>query len=368
MAVRSVATVCQIVPRLLIVSGVVFVAAVGDVRGQSAGGAPQPVVIERAPVAIRDPATYDVPLKLRAAKQITLVSHVDGVVQLLRAKPGEKVPSQTEVCRLDSRRRQLELERAQAAQRAAEDDLGKGGSGARVEVAKKDLELAQLGLEQTITRVPFECHLFQIHAVEGEFVRAGDPLVTIADQSRLVVEVPVDRRVQKVGDTIELKVEDATVNGKLTAILPLSERFDPLRGLFQSVASGLVELDNGAGQYLAGQTVYSPLIPRQPVTEVPGGAIANTDDGGRKVQVIRDGVVRDVPVQLLGQVGENHLWVSGRFGKDDQVILHSSEPLLDGSQVALQGQPLSATPGANAPAAPTAPGGNPPPRYYPTFD
>lgn len=328
---------------------------------QQAGGGAQPVRIERAPIVTRNAEAYDIPLKLEAARQLTLVSHADGVVLILRGRPGEKLATQTEACRLESRLLQLEVERAQVAVQAAEQEVAKGGAAARIDVAKKDLELAQVRLQQTVTRVPFESHVFRTFVTEGQFVKVGEPIITIGDQSKLVVEAPVDRRTVRVGDSIELKVEDVTVTGKLTAILPLNERFDPLRSLFQSVASGLIEIDNSTGTLMAGQTAYSPMIPRLPVAELPNEAIGNTDSGGRKVQVIRDGVVRDVPVQLLGQVGEQHLWVSGRFAPHDEVILRSSEPLLDGSQVSLQQQAGSPAQGTRpaAPAAPSAPASAP---------
>ena len=102
------------------------------------------------------------------------------------------------------------------------------------------------------------------------------------------------------------------------------------------MATGVVEIDNTGGQFMSGQTAYSPIIPRLPVSEVPSEAIASGDDGERKVQVIRDSIVRDVPVQLLGQVGPQHVWVSGRFGPGDELILRTSEPLLDGSVVSMR--------------------------------
>jgi hypothetical protein len=72
------------------------------------------------------------------------------------------------------------------------------------------------------------------------------------------------------------------------------------------------------------------------------------------VQVIRDGFVRDVKVELLGQMGEDYVFVSGRFGLTDELVLKSSEPLLDGSRVMAQGQSQGAgsspEPKGNAPA------------------
>ena len=291
------------------------------------------VVIERAPFSIRPAATYDIPLRLQSIREIQLVALVDGLVLPFRVKPGEKVAKQTELLRLDSRSQQLEVDRAGALLQAAKDEADKGGSKARIDVAQKELELAQLRLEQTLTRMPWDGVVYDVHVAEGQFVRAGDPLVTVADPTKLFVDAPVERSSAKVGDSIDLKVEELTVPGKLIAVMPLSARLDPLRGLFQSVASGRIEVDNAEGRFVPGQTVYSPMIPRQPVGEAPTAAVANADDGGRKVQVIRDGMIRDVPVQLLGQVGEEHVWVSGRFAEADQLILRTSEPLPDGTLV-----------------------------------
>lgn len=334
-------------------------AVVPVLRADDRASAPLQVTIERAPFRIRDAASYDIPLKLQAVRQVTLVALVDGVVQPYRVKPGEKLASQTELLRLDGRARQLEIERAAAALQAAQQEVEKGGPAARVAVAKADLALAELRMEQTLTRMPWDGAVLDIHVVDGQFVRAGDPLVTVADQTKVVVDVPIDRTTSKVGDRIEVKVEDLTVQGELTVIRPLSARLDPLRSLFQSIASGLVVIDNADGRFLPGQTVYSALIPRHPVGDAPAAAILNADDGQRKVQVIRDGIVRDVPVQLLGQMGEQHVWISGRFAADDQLILSTSEPLPDGTLVTLksvvdvQGLPQG-RPGTPPPARPRA--------------
>ncbi len=42
-----------------------------------------------------------------------------------------------------------------------------------------------------------------------------------------------------------------------------------------SVASVVVVIDNSNDKLRPGQTVYVPLIPRQPVAEIPAGAIGN---------------------------------------------------------------------------------------------
>jgi multidrug efflux pump subunit AcrA (membrane-fusion protein) len=319
----------------LLLTGIV--AGVGSGAPVVVGDDAVQVTIERTPFTVRPATSYDIPLRLQATKEVQLVALVDGVVLAYRVKPGEKAAAQTELMRLDGRAMQLEVDRAAAALEAAKQDREKGGAPARVDVAQKELEIVQLRLEQSVTRMPWDGVIYRIHVVEGQFVRAGDPLVTVADPARLFVEAPVDRTTAQPGQGVDLKVEEVTVQGELTAVMPLSDRLDPLRGLFESVASGRVELDNTGGRFLPGQTVYSPMIPRQPVGEAPTAAISNTEEGGRKVQVIRDGMIRDVAVELLGQVGENHVWVSGRFGTHDELVLRTSEPLVDGTLVTPRG-------------------------------
>jgi RND family efflux transporter MFP subunit len=331
----------------------------------------QQVVIERMPLSLRDPHTFQAPLRLDPVKSVDVVAQLDGVVSTIPVKPGEKVSAQAEAVRMESTERRLQLERAQAAFRLAqlEQKAASGGQAdlaqERLNLARLDLELAQHRLEQAVLRAPFDGHVMRIHVVPGQFVRAGQPLVTIADLTKLAVEVPVDRKAVKAGDSLQLKVEEATVGARVEAILPLNPRFEPLRDLFLSIASAQAVIDNPTGQYSAGQTVYSELIPRQPVTEVPTATLANMDEGGRKVQIIREGFVRDVPVVLLGQMGEGHVFVAGRFSPSDELVVKSSEELLDGTRV-VQSTDTPAAPGATGarPRPGTRPGGT---SKQPTF-
>jgi membrane fusion protein (multidrug efflux system) len=324
----------------------------------NAGVERQQAVIERMPLVTRPSHSYQVPLHLEPATSLDLVAQVDGVVTNISVKPGEKISAQSEAVRLESTERQLELDRAKAVYHAAQLEQAAASAQAaelasvKVDVAKFELQLAQHRLDQTMIRAPFTGTITRVHVIPGQFVRVGQSLATLADVTKLVVELPVDRKGVQAGNAMSVKVEDATANGTLEAVLPLAERFEPLRDLFLSVASGRVVIDNSAGQYSVGQTVYSDMIPRQPVVEVPTVTVGNTPEGLRKVQVIREGFVRDVPVELLGQVGETHIFVSGRFGPTDELVVKSSEELLDGTRV------VQATEAATT-GRPAATGGGP---------
>ncbi|MEZ6067471.1 MAG: HlyD family efflux transporter periplasmic adaptor subunit [Planctomycetaceae bacterium] len=263
------------VPSTLLLAIVLASAGGGSLRADDEA---LQVTIERAPFIVRPAASYDIPLKLVPARQVTIVALGDGLVQPVRVKPGDKVTTQSELVRLDGRILALEVERATAAVQLAKEQVGLGGAGALRDVAEKDLELAKLRLDQSISRMPWDGVVLAVHAAEGAFVRWGDPLVTVADPTMLFVDVPINRAEVAVGEDVELKVEDVTVLGKLAAVQPLAERLDPLRSLFASIASGRVEIDNAEGRYIIGQTVYSPMIPRHPVGEVPTAAISNAAD------------------------------------------------------------------------------------------
>lgn len=314
-----------------------------DGRPADAESATEKVVIERAPVVVVDAKTYQVPMQLHPVKEVVLTAPVDGVVSTIHVKTGDQLNAQTEVARLDGTEQQLLLDKAKAEFRVAqiEVDVAKASNNgaqikaaeARLDAAKAGMDLAQYRLDRNQIRVPWDAKIFRIKVVPGQPVRIGDPLMIVADASRFQVEIPVDRKTAKPGGDVEIRIEDKTVQAKVKHVIRLSERFEPLREVVDSIASAVVEIDNSKGEYAAGQTVYAPIIPRQPVTEVPTASVANGDEGTRKVQVVRGNMVRDVPVNLLGQVGLDRVHVAGAFAHGDELILSSSKPLIDGTPV-----------------------------------
>jgi biotin carboxyl carrier protein len=322
------------------------------------GTAAQPgsgqIVIHRQPLHLRSPEKYQISMHLEPRQTVRIASPFDGTVKSLLRKPGQKVETATELVRMDVTAKQLLLDRAKALYRAtqleAEQVAAKGGGGetasgsgepsiarqlaeARLQAAKADLDLAAYWVEQGTLRAPFGGDVFGVSVSEGQVVRMGDPLAVLGDTSALKVEVPVDRAATQVGQSISIKVEDQVANAKVEALLPLSARFEPLRDLLPSAALASVVLQNSGGTLKAGQTVYSPLVPREPIAEVPNNCIGNTGDGNHKVQVLRDNTVRDVTVVTLAPVGVDRSFVSGPFRASDEVIESSSQELADGTVV-----------------------------------
>jgi membrane fusion protein (multidrug efflux system) len=305
------------------------------------GDATREVALKREALTVVPPEAYKVTLQLLPIKTLDLTAPQDGVVRSVTAQPGQKVAKEFDPVRMDDSRAGLLLRRAKARLQAAmiEHKLAKAKNdpdveaiaAARLDAAQADLELAQQDLNRTIVRAPFAGSILRVQVVEGQLVRAGDRLLTLADTSRLQLEIPIDRSQAKVGDQVELKVEGTAVNAKIDAVLPLADRFEPMRDLAASPASALVSIDNSQGKLSAGQTVHTRLIPLDPVAVVPTSAVTNLPDGNRKVQVLRANVVRNIVVQVLAQVGNERVYVSGSLAAGDELIVSASQELPDGT-------------------------------------
>lgn len=312
------------------------------------------VLVKREAVNLIDPEKYRVNLSLQPYQSVVLSAPYDAVVRQVPEKINAKIKPQTEVVRMENTVQKLQLQRAQAEfklatleQKAAKDEDQKAVASAKLESAKAQLDLAQHLFDQTSIRTPIGGEVRRILVVEGQYVRAGDPLVEVGDSSRVKVEIPVERSAAAKGSPFGVKIEAAEMQGTIDAVLPLNPAFDPLRDLFESITSIVVHFDNADNKLFAGQTVYVPLIPRNPVVQVASSSVLNGADGTRKVQVLRGAVVRDLTVTLMGPVGVDRLYVAGPFSVNDEVIYETSHQLPDGFQL----QPLTgAAAGAKGPA------------------
>lgn len=304
---------------------------------------PSGVVIERAALTLKSPEAFKVSLKLTPVRTLPVVAPMDGVVQSVFVKISDNVKSQAELLRLDSEELSLRLKRAQAVHEVAKLELGQATDAqqkklleAKLEVTKRELDLAQFHADQTILRSAIDGQVTEVHVTKGQFVRAGDLLAKVIDPNHLQVDVPVERDLVDVTKPFPVTIEGTTTQAQVEALLPPFPEFDPLRELFVSVATARLTLESSDGKFVPGQSVFSEMIPRHPVAEIQSIAIKTADndpEAERMVQVIRDGFVRSLPIQLLGQVGETHVFVSARFSPADELIISSSEELADGSWI-----------------------------------
>lgn len=297
------------------------------------------VSIQREAITLTHPRDYFVQLNLKPVRLLKVTSPVDGIVHAVDAKPGDTPTSKTVLIRLDPSIPQAELARAEAALELAKQEqknaTGKNSTvaKAKVDLAEAELVIAKIRLEQTIIRAPFKGEIFRTFTAPGAFVRAGQPLIELGDSSKLSVEIPLLREQAKKGARINLNVEEQTVQATVDQVLPLAPQFEKLRDLANSISSAVVILENKKNEHRPGQSVNVALIPRYSIAEIPTASVMNTPEGTRKIQIVRENVIRDLTPQILGQVGPERLFVSAAFNKDDEIIVSTSQPLPDGTQV-----------------------------------
>ncbi|MEX1231730.1 MAG: HlyD family efflux transporter periplasmic adaptor subunit [Planctomycetaceae bacterium] len=307
------------------------------------------VIVRREAISLIDPRTYRIGFHLEPYRTLDVIAPQDGFMIAVHMKVNDRVEPQFELMRFDDRLTKLQLDRAKVAQKIAQVKLKAAESNgdanslelaqAELELANADLEIAKQRSDLTIVRAPFGGEVLDVHVVPGQFVRAGDRLLTLADTSRLKVEVPWERTAEIAPNTkVPLRVEDKMVDATIESLKPLADRFSKLRDLANSVTSLVLVVENssrdGKSPYFVGQSVFPPLIPRHVVTEVPTRGILNDKESGeRKVQVLRDLAIRDVSVQILGSVGPERVFISGPLQEKDELILETSVELTDGTQL-----------------------------------
>lgn len=301
-----------------------------EAQDQTGGGTP--LSIKREPIAVRPVDRYQIPLSLSAAREVTLRAPVTGAVQTVLVALGEDVAEQGEVVRFESDIAQLRYELAKLR------DTRDKTNGLQEKIAKAELD-------RLTVKAPFAGRVVAVDVVGGSNVEAGSPLATVADVSKLTARLPFERDSVAIGDTVQVRVESTVVDGRVTAVLPAGERLGPLRPLFASLVEAVVEIDGERAT--PGQTVYSDLIPRDAVAEVPNTAVQTAEDGSRIVFVLRDDYAYAVPVQPLGRVGDDRTFVAGKFVAGDEVVTGSSEPLVDGALIVTQAEATAGQGGGN---------------------
>ena len=204
-------------------------------------------------------------------RTVELSSETEGRVELIGAKRGHRLQKGDVILRLDMRDRNARLEQTRAsvnqhrtAYRAqlelqsqsyvSETQIAE--TLAMLETAKADLIRAKLDLEYMVVRAPFDGVLQERNVEIGDFVRAGDPVATFVDNTRIIVTGTIsvqDARFAKVNEIGQATLATGQkISGRIRYISPVAE---------QSTRTFTVELEvaNEAGTLPAGVTAEMQL-------------------------------------------------------------------------------------------------------------
>lgn len=216
----------------------------------------------------------------------------------------------------------------------SEDDLEqtrtrRDAARASLEQAEARLDRARAQLDDAALRAPFAGRVVRFHVEPGDFVRAGQPVMMLADDN-LEVEVQLPP-----ATAARLAVDDS-------ADILLQSGGARLRGQVREVGRGvpgmpvpvIVELspdDNAEAQ--PGAPVYVILeLPSSSVAAVPLASVVDPGTGYGRIFRVVDGRAEEVSVQL-GRLADGWVDVFGPVTAGDRIVVAGQSNLLDGEPV-----------------------------------
>jgi multidrug efflux system membrane fusion protein len=290
-----------------------------------AGAKPGTMSVQFQP-QVAQPVTRKLSIYGRTApvRQVELKAETSGRVSELGVRRGALARSGELLLKLDLRDRQARLEQARAAvnqqEAAFQGQLELKPRGyvsetqlaetlAKLESARAELTRAELDLEYMNVRAPFDGMLQERSVEIGDYLRAGDPVATFVDNTRLIVTGSIaeqDAGFVRVGTlaTAHL-VTGEVVSGSIRYIAPVAD---------EATRTFTVELElpNPAGKLPAGVTTEM-RIPAGVVLayQVSPSLLTLDAEGELGIKTVdADGKVFFHRVSIA-ESGNNGIWVTG---------------------------------------------------------
>ncbi|MGK7296094.1 MAG: efflux RND transporter periplasmic adaptor subunit [Candidatus Wenzhouxiangella sp. M2_3B_020] len=201
---------------------------------------------------------------------------------------------------------------------------------AALEQAEAEMARAQATLEDAVLRAPFSGRVTRVRAEPGDFVAAGEPIVSLADPGRLEVEVhvrPAIAAAMTADDPAELLMADT--GRRLGARIAEIGRAAP--GLPVPVV--IVPDEEDPTGIEPGAPVHALIeIGREVLPAVPLAAIIDPGTGYGRVFRIVDGRAEKQSV-LAGRLVDGWVEIRGDVAAGDRIVVAGQANLLDGEAV-----------------------------------
>jgi multidrug efflux system membrane fusion protein len=318
----------------LVGSGVLVVIAGAALGRQSQA------TVHTVPLNPQNSSQYDLRCELQPAREVTVIAPASGIVREVTPKLGDQVRPLTQLARMDDRLQQIAVKRAAAQVKAAgaalkalQEQSASAVEIARAEaalaVAEADKEEADYWLGQTTVFSPIPGQITEMRVHEGQYVRAGQPLLTLTDYEDVVVWMPWDALDAKRNAKVQLFIENQPYDGRVEAVVPVIPAHRRLLSLRGRLVTAVIGVENKQYALRPGQKVYCPLLPVGPLVRLNNKFLR----GNNTVYVLRGTVVRFIPVRRHAAPDDEHTVVSGAFLEGDELITSWSGPVRDGAQI-----------------------------------
>ena len=201
-----------------------------------------------------------------------------------------------------------------------------GEAAAALKRARANLHLAEINLYNADIRSPYAGVITRRHTESGAFVKAGDPVVMLIDDTTLEIEADVPaKRIGGLSPGTEVAYRFTTgpeMSATVRAVVPEENPLTRTRTVRFSA-----DFNNGVSNLAASQsvTLLLPAGARRTVVTVHKDAVLNRK-GRTIVFVVEDGVARLRPVALAEAVGSRFEVVRG-LKPGDLVVVRGNERL-----------------------------------------
>jgi len=268
------------------------------------------------------------------ARSVEIKAETSGRVTTLGVARGEQAPAGSALLKLDLRDREARLEQARAsvnehqAAFAAQQELKPQGyisdtqlaeTRAKLEAARAELVRAELDLEYMTVRAPFPGAL-QDRAVEvGDYVRAGDPVATFVDNTRLIVTGSIaeqDAGFVRVGnEATAVLVTGQEARGRIRYLAPVAD---------ESTRTFTVELElpNPQGTLPAGVTAEMRIPGGEVLAYRVAPSLLTLDtNGDLGIKSVSDGNQVVFHKVQIAHSEANAVWVTGLPGTANIIVV-----------------------------------------------
>lgn len=278
-------------------------------------------------------------------KQARLSSEIAGKILLTKIDKGDKVSKGQVIALIDQGDLQSQLDRAKAVLsvkrqefKAAESLKNRGLQGeiaytnalAELTDAKSSVKTVEMHLAHTSIVAPFDGVVENLFIEQGDFVGVGDPVATLIDLNKLVIEANVsERHIQSI-----TKGQPATIHfiqGSQTqgTVRYLSQLSSPSTNTFAIE----VEVPNPNQQIPAGVSTQVELnLETQMAVKITPAMLALDDQGNLGVKTLVEDRVHFVPIQLV-KAEQDGVWLTG-LGEEVNIITRGQGFVRDGDKVA----------------------------------
>lgn len=329
----------------------------GEGGGPGGGFTPPPTAVEVSTVSARGIADrFEAVGTVEASEAITVVAEIDGVVRSLPFPEGGRVARGALLARLDDAQLAAELSRAVAVrdQRQASYDrvarVVEQGAGtpqdlddaaAALAIAKAELALAQARLDKTRITAPFAGVAGARQVDAGAFVRAGQPITTLATLDELRIEFFAPERylaLLEPGAAVSVRTPafpGEELSGEILVIEPV---LDPSTRSARVIARA----PNPGERFRPGMsaTIVAVLGERPQALTVPSEAVFVQGSENFVFVVAADSTVQRTAVRL-GSRTSDAVEVLGGLAAGDRVVRAGHQKLFPGARVA----PVESQPG-----------------------